>query len=144
MRHYDPFVSQPAPPAHPNRPTRGLLVLMFVGILVAGGLGGAIGYGIVDTSCTETPTVSDQILESVPNYEAQTHSCDLALLGGALAGAAIAAVGAGVVAGLMLRAQSEWRAHPPEFPPADGPRRDPDRPPGAISPTESGESPPRT
>ena len=65
MRHYDPFVSQPAPPAHPNRPTRGLLVLMFVGILVAGGLGGAIGYGIVDTSCTETPTVSDQILESV-------------------------------------------------------------------------------
>src|SRR4029079_15933425 len=110
----------------------------------AGGLGGAIGYGIVDTSCTEAPTVSDQILESVPNYEAQTHSCDLALLGGALAGAAIAAVGAGVVAGLMLRAQSEWRAHPPEFPPGECPRRNPDRPPGAISPTESGESPPRT
>ena len=120
---------------------------MFVGILVAGGLGGAIGYGIVDTWCTETPTVSDQLLESVPNYEAQTHSCDLALLGGALAGAAIAAVGAGVVAVLMLRAQSEWRAHPARVPePARRPApRDPDRPTrAAISPTESGESPPRT
>ena len=56
---YDlPRVAAGAASEHPNRPTRGLLVLMFVGILVAGGLGGAIGYGIVDTSCTETPTVS--------------------------------------------------------------------------------------
>ena len=115
---------------------------MFVGILVAGGLGGAIGYGIVDTSCTETPTVSEQLLESVPNYEAETHSCDLALLGGAVAGAAIAAIGAGIVAGLMLRAQSEWRAHPAPYPPASGPGPDPN--PGDVNPTGSGESPPRT
>jgi hypothetical protein len=141
VRHYHPLVSTPAPPAHPNRPTRGLLALAFAGILVSGALGGAIGYGIVDTSCTETPTVGDQLLEAVPDFEATTQSCDLALLGGAVAGAAIAGIGAGVVAGLMLRAQSEWRAHPPERarrPAAGG------RPPRAVNPSESGENPPHT
>jgi F0F1-type ATP synthase membrane subunit c/vacuolar-type H+-ATPase subunit K len=139
VRRYDPSVSSPAPPAHPNRPTRGLLALAFAGILVAGALGGAIGYGIVDTSCTETPTVGERLLESVPGFEATTHSCDLALVVGALAGAAIAGIGAGIVAGLMLRAQSEWRAHPPEAPAGgDGDGPDP------FSSGESGESPRRT
>jgi hypothetical protein len=132
-------VTLPATPAHPNRPTRGLLALAFAGILVAGVLGGAIGYGIVDTSCTETPSVGDQLLESVPGYEATTHSCDLALVGGAIAGAAIAGIGAGIVAALMLRAQSEWRAHPP-----DRPRGRTDEDSGPIKPTGSGESPPHT
>jgi hypothetical protein len=90
-----------------------MLVLMFFGILVSGVLGGAIGYGIVDTSCTETPTVADQLLESLPDYEAASRSCDVALLAGAAGGTLVAGVGAGVVAGLVLRAQSEWRAHPP-------------------------------
>jgi hypothetical protein len=111
---------------------------MFAGILVSGALGGAIGYGIVDTSCTETPTVADQLLESVPKYQAETHSCDLALLAGAVAGTLVAGIGAGVVAGLMLRAQSEWRAHPPAEPPAAPGGPDP------VNPTGSGESPPRT
>ena len=39
-------------------------------------------------------------------------TADLKLLAGAVAGTALAAIGAGVVAMLMLRAQSEWRAHP--------------------------------
>jgi hypothetical protein len=110
---------------------------MFVGILVAGGLGGAIGWGIVDTSCTETPTVGNQLVEAVPGVHAPRHSCDAALIGGALVGAGVAAVGAGVVAGLMLRAQSEWRAHPPAAPR----RRTPTRP---VTRSESGGNPPHT
>ena len=128
-------MSLPDPTDHPNRPGRGLLVLAFVGILVAGALGGAIGWGIVDTSCSEDPTVAGQLLETVPGYEADTRSCDVALVAGALGGALFAAIGAGVVAGLMLRAQSEWRAHPPGAP----------RPPaGTFSPPESSGNPPHT
>jgi hypothetical protein len=93
-------------PTPPNQPSRRVLALAFAGILLAGGLGGAIGWGIVDTSCSETPTVGEELLDAVPGYEVSTRSCDVALVTGALAGAAIAAIGAGVVAGLMLRAQS--------------------------------------
>lgn len=100
-------------PAHPNAPTRGQLALAFAGIVVAGVLGGLTGYGIVDSSCTETPTVANSLLEAVPGYDVDTASCDLPLLGGTVAGTLVAAVGAGVVAGLMLRAHSEWRGHPP-------------------------------
>jgi hypothetical protein len=126
------------PPEHPNRPKRAQLVVAFLGIVLAGALGGAIGWGIVDTSCTETPAVGDQLLEAVPSVSAETHSCDAALLAGALTGAALAAVGAGIVAGLMLRAQSEWRAHPPQAPSADDRRRAP------VKRTGSGGSPPHT
>jgi hypothetical protein len=132
-------VPLPATPAHPNRPTRGLLALAFAAILLAGVLGGAIGSGIVDTSCTETPSVGDQLLDLVPDYEVSARSCDLPLLAGAIAGAAVAAIGAGIVAGLMLRAQSEWRAHPPDRP--RGRTRDDASP---VNPIESGESPPHT
>jgi hypothetical protein len=124
----------PDPRDHPNRPGRALLVLAFVGILLAGGLGGAIGWGIVDTSCSEQPTVAGRLLETVPRFTAETRSCEVPLIAGALAGAAIAAVGAGVVAGLMLRAQTEWRAHPPGDPRGAGP----------VTPPGSGGNPPHT
>jgi hypothetical protein len=114
------------------------LVVAFLGIVIAGMLGGAIGWGIVDTSCAETPAVGDQLLEAVPSVSSETHSCDAARLGGALAGAAIAAIGAGVVAGLMLRAQSEWRAHPAQSPSGGNRRRAP------VNRTGSGGSPPHT
>jgi hypothetical protein len=99
---------------HPNRPSRLVLLLAFAGILFAGALGGAIGWGVVGTSCTEVPAVGDQLLEAIPGMTAPEHSCDAPRVAAALAGAAIAAIGAGVVGALMLRAQSEWRAHPPE------------------------------
>jgi hypothetical protein len=127
-------VSVPVPPEHPNRPGRGILILAFAGIVFAGALGGAIGWGIVDTSCTETPTVGNQLLEAVPGYDAPTRSCGAALIGGAVVGAGLAAVGAGIVSGLMLRAQSEWRAHPPSRP----------RPPAPVTRSGSDGSPPHT
>jgi hypothetical protein len=129
------------PTDHPNRPGRGVLVLAFVGIVIAGCLGGAIGWGIVNSSCSEKPTVGDQLLEAVPGVKADTHSCDAALLGAAVVGAGVAAVGAGVVAGLMLRAQSEWRAHPP---PAGAYRGDPRARPRRVNRGGSGGSPPHT
>jgi hypothetical protein len=101
-----------APGTHPNLPRRGALALMFSAIVLCGMLGGAIGYGLVRTSCPTTPTVAEKLLEVVPGYHARTKSCDLKLLGGSLSGTVLAAIGAGVVAILMLRAQSEWRAHP--------------------------------
>jgi hypothetical protein len=101
-----------APGTHPNLPRRGALALMFSAIVVCGVLGGAIGYGLVRTSCPTTPTVAERLLEVVPGYHAHTPSCDLKLTGGALAGTVLASIGAGVVAMLMLRAQSEWRSHP--------------------------------
>jgi hypothetical protein len=105
-------VSIDAPAAHPNLPRRGALALMFSAIVVCGALGGSIGYGLVNTSCASSPTVAEHLLETVPGYHAHTPSCDLELLGGALIGTVVAAIGAGVVAMLMMRAQAEWRAHP--------------------------------
>jgi len=102
-----------SPPAsHPNLPRRGPLALMFAAIVVGGLLGGGIGYGLVNTSCPKTATLAEQLLETVPGFHAHTPSCDLKLLAGAVTGTALAAIGAGVVAMLMLRAQSEWREHP--------------------------------
>jgi hypothetical protein len=102
-----------APAAHPNLPRRGALALMFAAIVVCGVLGGSIGYGLVNTSCASSPTVAEHLLEaSVPGYHASTESCDLKLAAGALTGTVVAAIGAGVVAMLMMRAQAEWRAHP--------------------------------
>jgi hypothetical protein len=121
-----------ARPVHPNAPRRTQLALAFAGIVLAGMLGGTIGWGIVDTTCTEKATVAQQLLEDVPGYHAEQQSCDLALIGGALAGTVITAVGAAVVAVLVLRAQSEWRAHPP------GPRRAT----APVRPARSGGSPP--
>lgn len=102
-----------APPAHPNAPRRAQLALAFAGIAATGVLGGTIGWGLVDTSCSETPSVAQRLLGEVDGFEVEVASCDARLLGGAVAGTVVTSVGAGVVAGLMLRAQSEWRAHPP-------------------------------
>jgi len=101
-----------APESHPNLPRRGALALMFAAIVVCGLVGGAIGYGLVNTSCSSRPTVAEQLIEQVPGYHASSPSCDLKLLGAAVVGAAVTSIGAGVVAVLVLRAQSEWRTHP--------------------------------
>jgi hypothetical protein len=100
-------------PEHPNLPRRGVLALAFATIVVTGALGGTIGWGLVDTTCSEAPTVAQQLLDQVPEYEMSVQSCDPKLLAGALAGTVVAAAGAGVLAVLVLRAQAEWRAHPP-------------------------------
>ena len=128
-----------APDSHPNLPRRGALALMFAAIVVCGLLGGAIGYGLVNTSCPSTPTVAEQLIEVVPGYHAHTPSCDLKLLGGALVGTIITAAGAGVVAVLVLRAQSEWQVHP-----AGRRTRGPDVPEPPVRKPRSGGTPPRT
>jgi hypothetical protein len=100
-------------PSHPNVPRRASVMLAFVGVLVAGGLGGTIGWGLVDASCTEAPMHVQRLLEAVPGYEVRTPTCDVYLMLGAVTGAAVGALGAAIVGVLVLRAQSEWRAHPP-------------------------------
>jgi hypothetical protein len=125
-----------APESHPNLPRRGALALMFAGIVVGGLLGGAIGYGLVNTSCPSRPTVAEQLIEEVPGYRARSPSCDLELVGGAVAGAAITAIGAGVVAVLVMRAQAEWHTHPAARPVAGA------RPP--VRRPRDGGTPPRT
>ena len=73
-------------------PSTGARVLAFLAILVGGLCGGLIGYAFVDLQCTG----------------------DCGTLAGAagLLGAAIGAVGVGIVAVLALRAMGEWRARP--------------------------------
>ena len=98
---------------HPNLPRRGPLALMFASIAIAGILGGLIGYGIMHASCNASPTNAERLLEQVPGFHAQTASCDWKLFGAAILGTVIAAVGAAVIAVLLMRAQSEWRVHRP-------------------------------
>jgi 2C-methyl-D-erythritol 2,4-cyclodiphosphate synthase len=68
-------------------PSRTAYLLAFGGVVVAGILGGIIGYGIADVS---------------------SHS-DAAHLLGTFVGAIIGAAGVGIVAVLVLRAMSEWK-----------------------------------
>lgn len=117
---------------------------MFAAIVVCGLLGGAIGYGLVNTSCPSTATVAEHLLEVAPGFQAHTPSCGLKLLGGALTGTVLAAIGAGVVAMLMMRAQAEWRSHPAGralTPPGSGQSAGKAPPPTR---SQSGETPPRT
>jgi hypothetical protein len=134
------------PETHPNLPRRGLLALMFAAIVICGALGGAIGYGLVNTSCPSSPTVAERLLEEVPAFHAHEPTCDLKLLAGAVSGAVLAAIGAGVVAMLMLRAQAEWRTHPAgrqlAAPAAPGSAAGGRSPP--ITKPQSGETPPHT
>jgi hypothetical protein len=123
-----------APESHPNLPRRGALALMFAAIVVCGLVGGAIGYGLVNTSCPSRPTVAEQLIEQVPGYHASSPSCDLKLLGGAVLGTVVAAIGAGVIAVLVLRAQSEWQTHPAGRPPAAGAGPPVRRPKGGETP----------
>jgi hypothetical protein len=99
---------------HPNAPRRGPVYLAFGLVVVAGVLGALIGSGLASASCVEDPSLLERLLTSVDGFTAESRSCTPFEIGGALGGAAIAAVGAGIVAVLVLRAMAEWRAHPPE------------------------------
>ena len=100
-------------PEHPNLPRRGALALMFTGIALAGILGGIIGYGLVATTCPDSPTRAERLLEQIPNFHPHVASCTVPELLAAMTGTLIAAIGAGIIAVLMMRAQSEWRGHAP-------------------------------
>jgi hypothetical protein len=99
---------------HPNLPRRGPLALMFFGIALGGLLGGVIGYGLVATTCADTPTRAERLLEQVPNFHAHAASCTVPELLAAVAGTLITGIGAGIIAVLMMRAQSEWKGHAPK------------------------------
>jgi hypothetical protein len=71
-------------------PSRAAFLIAYLGVVVAGLFGGAIGYGLVKVSDGST---GERAL-------------------GALIGAAGAAIGVGVVAVLALRAMAEWRRPP--------------------------------
>jgi zinc transporter ZupT len=71
-------------------PSRGAYLLAFAATVIAGVLGGIIGYGIVDV----------------------TSDSGVAIFLGALVGALLGAIGVGVVAVLVLRAMAEWQRRP--------------------------------
>jgi hypothetical protein len=75
----------------PMLPGRGAFLLAFGGVVLAGILGGIIGFGIADVSSQS----------------------DASHLVGTLVGALIGAAGVGVVAVLVLRAMAEWRRQNP-------------------------------
>lgn len=100
--------------SHPNAPRRGPVWLAFAAVVIAGGFGAAIGYGLVHASCSSRPPVLRQLLEAaVPGYHAPTASCDAQLALATILGAAVAAVGVGIVAVLVLRAMADWKTHLP-------------------------------
>jgi hypothetical protein len=70
-------------------PSRGAFFLAYLGVVLAGLLGAAIGFGLVDASCHGDCTVPKAL--------------------GAIVGGAGAAIGVGVVAVLALRAMAEWK-----------------------------------
>ncbi len=72
-------------------PSRGAFLLAFGAVVLAGILGGIIGYGIADVS---------------------SHS-DVSHLLGTFVGSVIGAGGVGIVAVLVLRAMAEWRRQNP-------------------------------
>ena len=72
-------------------PSRGAFLLAFGGVVLAGILGGIIGYGIADVSSQS----------------------DLSHLIGTFIGSVIGAAGVGSVAVLVLRAMAEWRRQNP-------------------------------
>ena len=73
-------------------PSRGAFLLAFGGVVLAGVLGGIIGYGIADVSSQS----------------------DLSHLVGVFVGSIIGAGGVGIVAVLVLRAMAEWRRQNPQ------------------------------
>ena len=75
-------------------PSRSAFLLAFGGVVLAGILGGIIGYGIADVSSKS----------------------DAAHIVGAFVGAVIGAGGVGIVAVLVLRAMAEWRRQDPSAP----------------------------
>ena len=75
----------------PMLPSRWAFLLAFGGVVLAGILGGIIGFGIADVSSQS----------------------DLSHLIGTFIGALIGAAGVGIVAVLVLRAMAEWRRQNP-------------------------------
>ena len=73
-------------------PSRGAFLLAFGGVVLAGILGGIIGYGIADVSSQS----------------------DVSHLVGTFIGSLVGAAGVGVVAVLVLRAMAEWRRQNPD------------------------------
>jgi hypothetical protein len=100
-------------PEHPNLPRRGPLAVMFGAIALSGMLGGVIGYGLVATTCPDSPTLAERLLQQVQGFKASVPSCALPELGAALLGTIVAGVGAATIAILVLRAHSEWGGHAP-------------------------------
>jgi hypothetical protein len=76
--------------APPQMPSRAAFFLAFSSVVVAGLFGGIIGYGLADVGCTG--------------------DCQGEKLIGTLLGSTLAAAGIGIVAVLVLRAMSEWKA----------------------------------
>jgi hypothetical protein len=72
-------------------PSRGAFLLAFGSVVLAGILGGIIGYGIADVSSQS----------------------DISHLIGTFIGSLIGAGGVGIVAVLVLRAMAEWRRQNP-------------------------------
>lgn len=105
----DPGAPSDVPDAPPTLPSRTAFLLAFSGIVVAGVLGGIIGFGLGDLSSERSTAVP---------------------LAGAVIGALVAAGGVGVVAVLVLRAQAEWRRVPPAVPGEAAPRDPPTGRPG--------------
>jgi hypothetical protein len=86
---------EPAPanePTPPMLPSRGAFLLAFGGVVLAGILGGIIGYGIADVSSQS----------------------DVSHLVGTFIGSLVGAAGVGIVAVLVLRAMAEWRRQNPD------------------------------
>jgi hypothetical protein len=88
----DPPEPDPAEASTPPMlPSRGAFLLAFGSVVLAGILGGIIGYGIADVSSQS----------------------DISHLLGTFVGSVIGAGGVGIVAVLVLRAMAEWRRQNP-------------------------------
>ncbi|MGZ8764372.1 MAG: hypothetical protein ACXW2C_01575 [Acidimicrobiia bacterium] len=73
----------------PGVPTRGVVVLAFIGVVTAGLLGALAAYGIADLDCQGSCATNAAIA--------------------AVIGALVGTVGGAVVAVLVLRARALWR-----------------------------------
>ena len=79
----------------------------------------ALRYGLVNATCQEEPSLLERLLEEVRGFHASTQQCAAARAGGSVIGAVLAALGASVVAVLILRAMAEWRVTRPDQPPTE-------------------------
>lgn len=70
-------------------------MLAYLGVVLAGLLGAAIGGGLVDSMCHSSPG----------------GGCGANVAAGAVVGGLVGAVGVGVVAVLVLRAMHEWNEY---------------------------------
>jgi integral membrane sensor domain MASE1 len=89
--------------------------IAYAAVVVAGTLGGIIGIGLVNATCSSQAPKLQRILHFADaSYRIPSHSCQVQRAGGLLSGAVIAGIGAGIVAVLVLRAMTDWRTHPPD------------------------------